>query len=81
MCPNLKNNNNEHLSVDHRTPAVIVGRACVIRASSCVVYSFSSPEAALLSVSTKNRDRSRFLVLTKRSAASGDENVVYSAIL
>ena len=53
---------------------------------------FSSPEAALLLVSTKNRDfedrgsqrsndrarargsRSRFLVLTKRSAASGDEN-------
>ena len=56
---------------------------------------FSSPEAALLLVSTKNCDlwrearesrtsgvrpgqrlsqRSRFLVLTKRSAASGDEN-------
>ena len=35
------------------------------------------PEAALLLVSTKNRhlgQRSRFLVLTKRSAAAGDEN-------
>ena len=48
-------------------------------AHACVFYfiiiplrkSFSSPEAALLLVSTKNRD---ILVLTKRSAASGDEN-------
>ena len=75
------------------------------------IYTFSSPEAALLLVSTKNRDlwpgptafrfwqtwlwtcaewrevresrtsgvglgqRSRYLVLTKRSAASGEENV------
>ena len=56
--------------------------------------SFSSPEAALLLVSTKNHDevvstwciwkgymkyfgtRSRVLVLTKRSAASEDDNVI-----
>ena len=46
-------------------------------------FPFSSAEAALLLVSTKNRDlwpdpmtfqRSRFFVLTKRSSASGDEN-------
>ena len=52
-----------------------MGHIFVLTPGRPFVTAFSYPEAPLLLVvSTKNR--SRFLVLTKKSATSGDENVM-----